>query len=127
MSRGNKTCLSPGPADFLRLQILWLPVLLGCCQLAIPSHRVASQPPTASEPGEMIVMDDAGVACPMLPCFAGMFSCLAGPFLPRETQAVTPTIQPPHSRFHPVPTRPVFAPPVDGPLLKGQPAYAPGK
>jgi hypothetical protein len=45
---------------------------------------------------------------------------VAGPFLPRGADSAIPepqpTIQAPHSKFHPVPTRPVFAP-SDGFLL----------
>jgi len=50
---------------------------------------------------------------------------IAGPFLPRAiADPYQATVTPPHSKFHPVPTRPVFSPVSQfGPLSQTGPGY----
>jgi hypothetical protein len=101
----------------LSVHILWLLMATGCCQLMIPSHRVHPYSPAGMAmpvQDEMIAGDSI---CP--PAMANprgqnccMPLCSAGekPSPEEAEEPSNPMIRPPHSKFHPVPTRPVFAP-----------------
>ena len=84
------------------------------CDTTFPEETPTLAAP-APEPPQPLPMHDAGVeeVCP--PSFAAGFhfphkfkAWLHG----RERSHAVPPVIPPHSKFHPVPTRPVFAQPV---------------
>jgi len=90
----------------------------GCCSPLVRSQRLTdglgfaeSKPPPLPGAASPILFDRVLALCrPALHRFAG-------PFTRRDTAAqYQETIRPPHSKFHPVPTRPVFAPPTENTL-----------
>ncbi len=91
-----------------------LVVSAGCCAPLIRSDRLVDQPSPSVAKGEEAASTE--VAIPLFPdrlvgICRPLLHYLAGPFTPQETiDQYQSAVQPPHSKFHPVPTRPVFAP-----------------
>ena len=95
-------------------QALLVLALAGCCHMVIPSHRFHAALPAGRSfaSDQEVAVEPAGVSA-RLPCPAklgGAPLAVSPAFSPPVAVPGTPQVQPPLSRFHPVPTRPVFAP-----------------
>ena len=125
--------MDPPLATFLRprpclvrapTMLLMTLALSGCCGPLLRSERFTEfpgnagttdccEPSLATAAAEVVPEQPTAPLIPdgLLSVFNPLVHCLAGPFTPRaaveEYQAET---RPPHSKFHPVPTRPVFMP-----------------
>ena len=102
-----QSCLRPSTTTWLG-GITLVPLLLaGCCVPLVRSDRLdAGISPTsvAAADCDPLIPDGIYAACQPALHF------LAGPFVPRDAaEQYQSTIRPPHAKFHPVPTRPVFA------------------
>ena len=95
--------------------------MVGCCGIipsqrfhpaSIADHRVVSEQAVTQPAGQPACGGLHGPkhGCGGTPVARGQELASGGP------QSAAPTLQPPHSKFHPVPTRPVFAPLVESPL-----------
>jgi hypothetical protein len=91
----------------------------GCSGPYIRSQQTAYQSAPKGEYAAHVSESGTGVDCGLgcddgqlrlgLPRF--VLHAISGPFIPREiVDPYQSTVHPPHSKFHPVPTRPVFAP-----------------
>jgi len=84
--------------------LAWTP-LSGCVSIVRSERLEVGVPPKSALAPDSVPLIPDGIQALCQP----ILHRLAQPFIPREVaERDQPTVRPPHSKFHPVPTQPVF-------------------
>ena len=85
--------------------------LVGCAAPLVPSQQLhLTRPIKGHVRPRHKHFNPAGTVCTDRQRLVDALPYVAGPFLPDHAAAGDSAVLPPHSKFHPVPTQPVFAP-----------------